>query len=210
MTSPLGPHAPVGETPESTQPTPPLDDDRRNPDAESDISAADEQSGDTEPAQLLATRLRAHSLRLRTAKVRAEFEQTLLTVLTLNVIYTYYLDHTFLVFVIRASQLLYLPYAHSSMQSRTTMSLILSSMLVLTIHNFLFVDGKPIGQMLFINFIGPEPKSFTKLIAIDVLVILLQAMLLQVKWDGASLKPISILPLPISQPLQTPDEEAET
>lgn len=42
----------------------------------------------------------------RTLKVRAEFEYTLLLVLAIHVVYMYYLDHTLLVFLIRASQLI--------------------------------------------------------------------------------------------------------
>lgn len=38
--------------------------------------------------------------------MRAEFEQTLLTILTLNVIYMYYIDHKLIVLIIRACQVI--------------------------------------------------------------------------------------------------------
>lgn len=45
-------------------------------------------------------------VRQNIARVRADFEQTLLTVLTLNVLYMYYIDHKLLVLFIRASQVI--------------------------------------------------------------------------------------------------------
>eukprot|EP00177_Eucheuma_denticulatum_P001690 GFKZ01003039.1.p2 GENE.GFKZ01003039.1~~GFKZ01003039.1.p2 ORF type:complete len:119 (+),score=17.44 GFKZ01003039.1:666-1022(+) len=86
------------------------------------------------------------------------------------------------------------------------MLLIVSNIPVLFIHKMLFsgpnVDQK-IGQMLFINFIGPEPKSLAKILAVDILIMALQAMLLQCKWD---LEPrvfslLSALPVPVSENL---------
>ena len=180
-----------------------------DPPTTSTTDAPDEELGyDSPTLQRFLSRLRQRYIRSRTAEIRAQFEQTILVVLTLNIIYTYYLDHTLLVFVIRTSQLLYLPYAHESSQKRTTMSILVTSLLVLVIHNVLFGDPSQINEMLFINFIGPEPKSLVKLIAVDILVILLQAMLLQVRWESAVLKPISILPVPVSQSLPSSESEA--
>eukprot|EP00171_Calliarthron_tuberculosum_P018382 IDg18382t1 len=43
------------------------------------------------------TALEAYTERLNTARVRAEFEATLMTVLTLNVLYMYYIDHSLII-----------------------------------------------------------------------------------------------------------------
>ncbi|CAN8075298.1 unnamed protein product [Agarophyton chilense] len=82
--------------------------------------------------------LRQHTVRIRTLKVRAEFEYTLLIVLSIHVIYMYYLDHTLLVFLIRASQLirlLYFPCENPHSQRGTAFLLLLSNLPVLAIHH---------------------------------------------------------------------------
>lgn len=60
-----------------------------------------------------------------------------------------------------------------------------------------------IGEMLFINFIGPEPKSLAKILTVDLITISLEAILLQSKWELESfgLHILSALPVPISEPL---------
>lgn len=55
--------------------------------------------------------------------------------------------------------------------------------------------------MLFINFIGPEPKSLAKTLYIDVVTIILQTLLLQCKWNVLSFRILSALPVPASEPL---------
>ncbi|PXF49549.1 hypothetical protein BWQ96_00619 [Gracilariopsis chorda] len=116
--------------------------------------------------------LRQRTATLRTLKVRAEFEYTLLLVLAIHVVYMYYLDHTLLVFLIRASQLirlLYFPFENQANQRGTAVLLLLSNLPVLAIHKMIFMSSqrKHFGQMLFINFIGPEPKSLAKTLYID-------------------------------------------
>lgn len=110
------PPAPAASTSSHTESTP-------TEPGESDSSTPSVRE---EPAEQLASSLRAHAQRLvrahtklrsfkencltfidpiqLIAKIRTEFEQTILTILTLNVIYTYYLDHTLFVLAIRVSQ----------------------------------------------------------------------------------------------------------
>lgn len=88
------------------------------------------------------------------------------------------------------------------------MLLLVSNLPVLLIHKMLFSGpgiATNIGAMLFINFIGPEPKSLTKILAVDVVIMTLQAMLLQSKWEWEgnflNLQLVSVLPVPISESL---------
>lgn len=76
------------------------------------------------------------------------------------------------------------------------------------IHIFLFSasDVKMrVGDMLFINFIGPEPKSFIKGMAVDVLIIMHQVLLLQCKCENPpqDFQFLSNLPIPVT-PTPTP------
>lgn len=99
------------------------------------------------------------------------------------------------------------------------MLLLVSNLPVLLIHKMLFSGPgitNNIGDMLFINFIGPEPKSLTKILAVDVVIMTLQAMLLQSKWEWESsflnLQLVSALPVPISESLtlgMPPEEPSE-
>lgn len=189
------------------------------------------------------------------ARVHAEFEQTLLTILTLNVIYMYYIDHKLIVLIIRScqvigvcmqtenelntagngrgktseltvfalfsyptSQLFYFPFASPASHRGSAVFLLITNFPVLLIHEMLFT-GKGasgnIGEMLFINFIGPEPKSLAKTLTVDCIIITLQVMLLQCKWDleNLGLYILSALPVPISDtlvPVQSTDEPSDT
>lgn len=75
-----------------------------SPDSLSDVQLS--ASSSDAQHDLLTASLRAHAQRLVLAKVRSEFDHTVLTLLTLNVIYMYYIDHTLMVLLIRVSQLL--------------------------------------------------------------------------------------------------------
>lgn len=55
--------------------------------------------------------------------------------------------------------------------------------------------------MLFINFIGNEPKSLWKVLFVDFITIVLQALILQYRWDPAAFPLLSALPVPMSDPL---------
>lgn len=74
-----------------------------------------------------------------------------------------------------------------------------------------------IGDMLFINFIGPEPKGLNKTLATDAVIMVLQAMLLQSKWEWEgnfdSFPFVSVLPVPATDVLlQTtyPEEDSDS
>lgn len=55
----------------------------------------------------------------------------------------------------------------------------MSNIPVLLIHAAIIVDGK-VGDMLLINFIGPEPFPLAKLLYVDVVTMALQATLASV------------------------------
>lgn len=96
-------------------------------------------------------------------------------------------------------KLLYFPYVSLSGQRGTALLLIISNIAVVLIHGIMFIRGEGVGTMLFINFIGPEPKSVAKIVFLDILIILLQAMLLQCKWEGTDIRLVSIAPVPLSR-----------
>lgn len=66
---------------------------------------------------------------------------------------------------------------------------------------------------MFINFIGPEPKSLDKTLGADAVIMTLQAMLLQSKWEWEgtfnSFPLVSVMPVPVtdSVPQTEPLEE---
>lgn len=83
------------------------------------------------------------------------------------------------------------------------MLLLISNIPIILIHNLIFSSRhETMSEMLFINFIGPEPKSLTKVLTVDVIVMLLQAVLLQCKWDATSFRALSALPVPASDSLE--------
>lgn len=131
----------------------------------------------------------------------------MITVLTLNVIYTYYLDHTLFILVIRAAQVVRLlfPYPNHASHQVTAVLLVCSTIPVLLVHAMLLTSAASIGDMLFINFIGPEPKPLSKIFAVDLIILCLQATLLQCKSDTVPLSPLTVLPVPITDPLQPPE-----
>lgn len=61
--------------------------------------------------------------------------------------------------------------------------------------------------MLFINFIGPEPKSLLNVVIVDIIIILLETTVLQCRWDSSALRTITALPVPISDPLIPVDDD---
>lgn len=61
--------------------------------------------------------------------------------------------------------------------------------------------------MLFINFIGPEPKTLTKVLVVDLITIVLQAFILQCRWDPYSIHLISAFPLPVADTLIAVDDD---
>lgn len=181
------------------------------------------------------------------AKLRAQFEHTLLTLLMLNVIYMYYIDHKLLVLIIRGAQLIrvsiiseyrndnsnsyirrriltflytlmnlilkqlfYFPYSTPNAQRGTVILLLVSNIPVLLIHKFFFTGpniSQNLGDMLFINFIGEEPKSLFKVLFVDFITIILQALILQCRWDPSSIYLLSALPVPASAELIPIDED---
>lgn len=70
----------------------------------------------------------------------------------------------------------------------------MSNVPVVLIHATMF--ARDIGAMLFINFIGPEPKSLAKILYVDALIMVLQSILLQCKWDTTDLQLLSSPPMP--------------
>lgn len=60
--------------------------------------------------------------------------------------------------------------------------------------------------MLFINFIGPEPKSLINVLIADFIIIILETTFLQCRWDS-SFRIITALPVPISDPLIPVDDD---
>lgn len=177
--------------------------------------------------------------------MRDQFEKTLLILLTLNVIYVYYIDHKLLVLIIRATQLfrvsfhhhhhnfqlfpffipenkqtkltvhlsffylslsklLWFPHSVSTTQRGTAVLLLVSNIPILLIHKLLFSGpniSRNLGEMLFINFIGTEPKSLFKVLFVDVVTMTIQAILLQCRWDPVSIRILSDFPVPASEPL---------
>lgn len=66
--------------------------------------------------------------------------------------------------------------------------------------------------MLFINFIGLEPKSVFKVLFLDTLIILLEALLLQCRAERSECMFLTSSPIPVtpaSTRLPGNDEEAE-
>lgn len=116
----------------------------------------------------------------------------------------YYIDHKILVLIIRASQLIRLicfPYSSASGNRGTAVLLLVSNIPVVLVHKILFSGPDMmanIGKMLFINFIGTEPKSLLKVVVIDFITIFLQAVILQIRWNPVAIRIISALPVPIS------------
>lgn len=77
-------------------------------------------------------------------------------------------------------------------------------------HIFLFSSlntEDSVGDMLFINFIGPEPKSLLNVVIVDIIIVVLETTILQCRWDSSSLRIISALPVPPSDPLIRVDDD---
>lgn len=68
-----------------------------------------------------------------------------------------------------------------------------------------------IGHMLFINFVGPEPKSLAKVLSVDAIIVTSQALLLQCKsdWGTQSFHLLTALPIPISENLTSTDASTQ-
>lgn len=59
--------------------------------------------------------------------------------------------------------------------------------------------------MLFINFIGPEPRSAAKIIFLDVLIVTLETLLFQCRLDPADRVILTMAPVPVAQ-METAEE----
>lgn len=102
----------------------------------------------------------------------------------------------------------------------TALILFISNLSVVLIHSILM--GGPsaevdIGDMLFINFIGPEPKSLNKTLSTDAVIMTLQAMLLQSKWEWEgtfnSFPLVSVMPVPVTDSVpetEPPEEDSDS
>ena len=73
--------------------------------------------------------------------------------------------------------------------------------------NFSYSKEPPVGDMLFINFIGPEPRGFAKIVTVDSIILILEALLLQCKWPSLTFRLLSVLPLPASEQLPSSSNE---
>lgn len=142
-----------------------------------------------------------------------------MTVLTLNVLYMYYVDHKLIVLFIRATQvvkLLYYPFASEGTQRSTSVLIVLTNIMVVLIHVAMLLQNEQLARMLFINFIGPEPKAAYKVVFLDSLIITLQALLLQCRAEPSDRMLLTRLPFPVLHrndgPVATdePEDEAES
>lgn len=109
-----------------------------------------------------------------------------------------------------SKQLLYFPYSTPSAQRGTAVLLLMSNVLVLLIHKLLFTGqnkSEDPDEMLFINFIGIEPKNLIKVVLVDFITITLQVVILQCKGDPTSIRFLSALPVPASIDLVHIDED---
>lgn len=127
-----------------------------------------------------AGRRRARRVARNTSeRLKTEFEQSLTSCLLFNVLYMYYMDHQLRVLFIRVLQvirLVYLPYEPVETRRSTIFLLFISNIPVLLIHAGIYAAGQA-GDMLLINFVGPEPYGIAKILYVDVVVIILQAIL---------------------------------
>lgn len=75
---------------------------------------------------------------------------------------------------------------------------------MVVIHKVIFSGpniARNVGDMLFINFIGPEPKNLFNVMMVDIITVFLEAVLLQCRWDSSTLRIITALPLPVAETL---------
>jgi hypothetical protein len=124
----------------------------------------------------------ASAQRTSAARLKADFEHSLVSCLLFNTLYLYYCDARLLVLFIRSTQilrLLYFPYESPPAQRSTSLLLVMSNIPVLLIHGAIIADGR-VGDMLLINFIGPEPHPLPKLFYVDAVTMVLQAALASV------------------------------
>ncbi len=96
-------------------------------------------------------------------------------------------------------QLLYYPYASESAQRGTALLVLISNVAVLFIHAAMIAQNEAPGRMLFINFIGPEPKSTAKIVFLDILIILIQSILMQCRLDPAERVFLTTAPVPVQR-----------
>lgn len=94
------------------------------------------------------------------------------------------------------SQLLYYPYASEQAQRGTALLVLVSNVAVLFIHASMMATGEDYGRMLFINFIGPEPKSALKIVFLDILIILVQSILMQCRLESSERLFLTKAPVP--------------
>lgn len=93
-------------------------------------------------------------------------------------------------------QLLYLPYASDVTLRSTSLLVWLSNLAVVFIHGAMVLQHESPGRMLFINFIGPEPKSPFKIIFLDALIIILEVLIVQCRLDSADRMILTMAPVP--------------
>lgn len=141
------------------------------------------------------------------ARLKADFEHSLVACLLFNTLYLYYCDARLLVLFIRSSQilrLLYFPYETPAAQRSTALLLLMSNIPVLLIHAAIIVDGN-VGDMLLINFIGPEPHPLAKLFYVDFVTMALQATLASVSGgDQMIVSSLPVAPASVARPETAP------
>lgn len=85
--------------------------------------------------------------------------------------------------------------------------------MVVLIHLAMLLQHEQPARMLFINFIGPEPKAAYKVVFLDSLIISLQILLLQCRAEHSDRILLTSLPVPVPRdgpvPTDEPEEEAE-
>lgn len=109
-----------------------------------------------------------------------------------------------------SQQLFYFPHPTPNSQRGTALLLLVSNIPVLLIHIAVFSSrdfSRHLGEMLFINFIGLEPKSLFKVLSVDFVTIILQGLILQCRWDPSSIYLLSALPVPTSVELLPIEED---
>ncbi len=112
-------------------------------------------------------------------------------------------------------KLLYYPFASEATQRSTSVLVVLTNIMVVLIHIAMVLQNEQPVRMLFINFIGPEPKAAYKVVFLDSLIITLQALLLQCRAEASDRILLTRLPVPVPRgdgpiPSNEPEEEVDT
>lgn len=101
-------------------------------------------------------------------------------------------------------QLLQFPYASDASQWSTGLLVGFSNVIVVLIHVAVLLQNESSGRMLFLNFIGEEPKSALKTFSLDTLIFGLEILMLRCRLvpDQIQLRPAT----PTSTSAAEPDD----